>query len=69
MKLTQDIRKAVMKDKNLSMTAKNVKIITAEGQVTLRGPVKTAEEKTAIEKYAKASAGETKVVSQLEVKK
>ena len=38
---TQKIRQAVMADKSLSMTAHNVKIITVDGVVTLRGPVKT----------------------------
>ena len=67
-KLTQTIRQAVMKEKSLSMTAKNVKIITAEGKVTLRGPVNTAEEKTKIDELAKAAAGKTLVDNQLEVK-
>jgi osmotically-inducible protein OsmY len=68
LKVTQSIRKAVVKDGSLSMTAKNVKIITAEGKVTLRGPVNTAEEKKKIEGYAKASAGKMTVVNQIEVK-
>ncbi len=67
-KITQDIRKAVMADDGLSMTAKNVKIITAEGKVTLRGPVNSEEEKTKIEAHAKKGAGEVPVVNQLEVK-
>ena len=67
-KLTQAIRQAVMKDKSLSMTAKNVKIITAEGKVTLRGPVNTIEEKTKINDLAKAAAGQIPVDNQLEVK-
>ena len=67
-KLTQTIRQAVMKDKSLTMTAKNVKIITAQGKVTLRGPVKSAEEKTKINDLAKAAAGEVPVDNQLEVK-
>ncbi len=67
-KLTQTIRQAVMKEKSLSMTAKNVKIITAEGKVTLRGPVNTADEKTKIDELAKAAAGKTLVDNQLEVK-
>jgi len=67
-KLTQTIRKAVMKDKSLTMTAKNVKIITAGGKVTLRGPVNTAEEKTKINDLAKAAAGTVPVDNQLEVK-
>ena len=67
-KLTQSIRQAVVKDKSLTMTAKNVKIITAGGHVTLRGPVNSAEEKMKIEKLAKTAAGEAKVDNQLEVK-
>ena len=67
-KLTQTIRQAVMKDKSLTMTAKNVKIITAQGKVTLRGPVKSAEEKAKINDLAKAAAGEVPVDNQLEVK-
>ena len=67
-KLTQSIRQAVMKDKSLTMTAKNVKIITTGGKVTLRGPVNTAEEKTKINDLAKAAAGTVPVDNQLEVK-
>ena len=67
-KLTQSIRQAVMKDKSLTMTAKNVKIITARGKVTLRGPVNNAEEKTKINDLAKAAAGTVPVDNQLEVK-
>lgn len=67
-KLTQNIRRAVMKDDTLTMMAKNVKIITAQGKVTLRGPVKTIEEKTRINELAKAAAGQTPVDNQLEVK-
>ena len=46
--ITQEIRKAVVADKNLSMNAHNVKIITPDGVVTLRGPVKSPAEKDAI---------------------
>jgi hyperosmotically inducible protein len=67
-KLTQAIRQAVMKDSGLTTTAKNVKIITTGGAVTLRGPVKTAEEKAKIEELAKAAAGGAKVENQIEVK-
>ena len=49
------------------MTAKNVKIITAGGVVTLRGPVKTAAEKAAIEKHAMAAASHAKIDNQIEV--
>jgi osmotically-inducible protein OsmY len=68
LKITQAIRQAVVKDQSLTMTAKNVKIITAGGHVTLRGPVKSAEEKTKIEQLAKSAAGAAKVDNQLEVK-
>jgi hyperosmotically inducible protein len=68
LKITQDIRKAVMADNSLSMTAKNVKIITAAGKVTLRGPVNNADEKKKIAELAKANAGKAQVVDQLEVK-
>ena len=65
--LTQQIRKAIMADKSLSTTAKNVKIITVNGAVTLRGPVKSLHEKEAIEAKAQQIAGATNVENQLEV--
>ncbi len=68
MKTTQAIRKALMKDSSLSMTAKNVKIITAGGQVTLRGSVKSAEEKSKIDQLVKGAAGNAKIDNQLEIK-
>ena len=58
-----------MKEDSLSMTAKNVKIITADGVVTLRGPVKSAAEKRTIAKLARENAGEAKVENQLEVER
>ena len=65
--LTQRIRQAVVADDALSMTAKNIKIITINGLVTLRGPVKTMEEKRTIEAKAQQIAGADKVDSQLEI--
>ena len=65
--LTQQIRKAVMADKSLSTNAKNVKIITANGIVTLRGPVNTPQEKATIETKAQSIAGANNVDSQLEI--
>jgi hyperosmotically inducible periplasmic protein len=65
--LTQQIRKAIMADKSLSTNAKNVKIITANGMVTLRGPVNTPQEKATIEAKAQNIAGATNVESQLEI--
>ena len=59
LKTTQAIRQALMKDGELSTTAKNIKVITANGQVTLRGPVKTAQEKAKIDQIARSAAGAT----------
>jgi osmotically-inducible protein OsmY len=67
LKLTADIRKMVVGDGSLSMMAKNVKIITIDGAVTLRGPVETKNEKAAIESHAK-HAGAKKVTNELEIK-
>jgi hyperosmotically inducible protein len=66
--LTSEIRRAVVKDDSLSMLAHNVKIISANGNVILRGPVKTELEKTTIASKAQAIAGANKVDNQLEVK-
>ena len=66
-KISADIRKKVVDDGSLSMMAKNVKIITINGLVTLRGPVKTMEEKRTIDAKAQQIAGADKVDSQLEI--
>jgi hyperosmotically inducible protein len=68
LKITQAIRQALMKDSELSTTAKNIKVITANGQVTLRGPVKTAQEKAKIDQIAKSAAGGAQIDDQLDVK-
>ena len=67
-KITAAIRRAVVKDHSLSATAKNVKIVTADGTVTLRGPVKNEAEKTKIAELAQSAAGNAKIDNQLEVK-
>jgi osmotically-inducible protein OsmY len=67
LKITQQIRKSVMADGSLSFTAKNVKIITQNGHVTLRGPVKTEQERSAIEAAARQVAGATAIDNQIEV--
>jgi hyperosmotically inducible protein len=67
-KLTAAIRRAVVKDHSLSSMAKNVKIIAANGIVTLRGPVKSDAEKAKIGELAQSSAGNAKIDNQLEVK-
>jgi hyperosmotically inducible periplasmic protein len=68
LKTTQAIRQALMKDGELSMTAKNIKVITANGHVTLRGPVNTAQEKAKIDQLAKSAAGGAQIDNQLDVK-
>src|SRR5262249_29886767 len=65
--ITQNIRKAINSDDSLSTNAKNVKIITNDGTVTLRGPVKNEQEKTAVEAKAKQVAGVKSVDNQLEI--
>jgi len=65
--LTAQIRRAIVKDKALSTTAHNVKIIPQNGSVTLKGPVKSEEEKQAIESKAREIAGTGKVNSELQV--
>lgn len=66
--LTQQIRKAIVADKNFSTYAHNVKVITQNGQVTLKGPVRSEEEKRAVEARAAEVAGAGKVTSELTVK-
>jgi len=68
LKITQAVRQALMKDGELSTTAKNIKVITANGQVRLRGPVKTAQEKARVTQIAKSAAGGAQVDDQLDVK-
>jgi osmotically-inducible protein OsmY len=65
--LTQKIRKAVVADDALSIMAKNVKIITVDGMVTLRGPVQSASERTTIAEIATTAAGTAHVHDQLEI--
>lgn len=66
-KITQEIRQAITSDDKLSTNAQNVKIIAKDGTVTLRGPVKSEQEKVEIEKKAKQVAGVKKVENQLEI--
>jgi osmotically-inducible protein OsmY len=67
--LTSQVRKAITDDKALSTYAKNVKIIAQDGKVTLRGPVRSAEEKQAIESKAKEVAGPGNVTSEITIAK
>jgi osmotically-inducible protein OsmY/sporulation protein YlmC with PRC-barrel domain len=66
---TSRIRKAVVGHDDLSINAKNVKIVTLHGKVTLRGAVNSQDEKAKIEEIAESVAGAENVHNQLQVKK
>ncbi len=66
--IARGIRRSIAQDKSLSTYAHNVKIVSQNGIVTLKGPVRSEEEKSAIEAKAAEIAGKDKVTSQLEVK-
>jgi len=63
--ITQKIRQAVVDDKSLSTNAHNVKIITVDGVVTLKGPVRSEDEKRTIEEKAGQIAGKDKIQSEI----
>jgi len=65
--MTQQIRRAIIKNKALSTYAHNVKIISRAGSVTLKGPVRTEDEKNIIEKAAAKVAGKDMVSNELTV--
>ena len=65
--LTHKIRKAIHDDSNLSTYAHNIKVISQNGKVTLRGPVRSEEEKANIEAKAVAAAGQDNVSNELQV--
>jgi hyperosmotically inducible protein len=65
--ITQQVRKGVVEQDDLSIDAKNTKIITQGGVVTLRGPVATPQEKARIAAIAAQTAGVKRVDNQLEV--
>ena len=67
--ITSEIRKAVTDNDELSTNAKNVKIITQDGIVTLRGPVKNAQEKTTVAAIARKAPGVKRVDDQLEIER
>jgi len=66
--IMQKIRKAIVADKSLSTYAHNVKVISEHGKVTLKGPVHTDEERSAIEAKAIEVAGSGNVTNQIAVK-
>jgi hyperosmotically inducible periplasmic protein len=66
--MTRKIRRALAQDKSLSTYGHNVKIITQNGMVTLKGPVRSEDEKKTVETKASEVAGENNVTSNLDVK-
>lgn len=65
--ITRNIRRRVVSEKSFSGSAKNIKIITIGGAVTLKGPVQSQDEKEAIDKIAHEVAGRAQVNNELEV--
>lgn len=65
--ITQKIRRALMADKSLSTYAHNVKVIAQNGQVTLKGPVRTEDEKHTVEARATEVAGAGRVTNQISI--
>ena len=68
LKVSTDIRKRLV-DAKLSTDATNVKVVTQNGRVTLRGPVKSQDEKDTILRVAREVAGDTNVDDQIEIEK
>ncbi len=69
-KLTQKIRRAIMADKSLSSYAHNIKIISQDGSVTLKGPVNSEDEKRTVVAKAVAAVGSAdKVTDEVSVKR
>jgi len=66
--VTRRIRRALTSNDQLSTDAKNIKVVTQNGKVTLRGPVKTEEERRTIASVAQQQAGTATIDNQLEVK-
>jgi hyperosmotically inducible periplasmic protein len=65
--ITKQIRSAIYQDKSLSTYAHNIKVITQDGKVTLKGPVRTEDEKAGIEAKAAAVVGAENVTNRLRV--
>ena len=65
--LTQKIRRALMQDKSLSTYAHNVKVVAQHGQITLKGPVRSDDEKRTVEAKATEVAGAGNVTNQITV--
>lgn len=67
LEITRKVREAIVKDKSLSTYAHNIKVVTQGGVVTLRGPVRSSDEKNAIETITAQIAGEGNVRNELEI--
>ncbi|HEY3277682.1 MAG TPA: BON domain-containing protein [Syntrophorhabdaceae bacterium] len=67
LEITQKIRRAITSDKSMSTYARNVKIITTEGKVTLKGPVRSEDEKKSVEEKAAQIAGNENVKSEIDI--
>ncbi len=65
--LTRLIRKELTNDKQLSIYSQNIKIMTINGNVTLRGPVHTNKEKAEVQKYAQKVVGRANINNEIEV--
>jgi osmotically-inducible protein OsmY len=65
--MTKKIRAEIVDDKTLSTYAHNIKVITRDGMVTLKGPVRSEAEKTRIATIAAKHAGEAKVTNHIEI--
>jgi hyperosmotically inducible periplasmic protein len=65
--ITQRIRQNIMKEKNFSINAQNVKVIAVDGKVTLKGPVNSASEQDRILKHARAIAGTSNVTNEMSI--
>ena len=65
--ITRDIRRAIMADKSLSTYAHNVKVITENGSVTLKGPVRSEDERNTVAAKAISVAGKEHVANELTI--
>ena len=67
LEITRKIRRSLTQDKKISTYAKNIKVITQDGTVTLRGPVRSEEEKQTVEAKATEVAGASHVKNELQI--
>ena len=65
--ITREIRQSLTQDKSLSTYAHNVKVIAQNGKVTLKGPVRSDDEKTAVLAKAAEVAGQTNINDEMTV--